>query len=272
MINNIKQFTNSPYYFVTCGTTDKTVKIWLATQNGSWNLKRTYFGHSQGVYGLEIINDALIASGSLDGTIQIWSSLNGALQRKIDSNGAYVFMSLKLLSNGVYLASGLLTGNINIYSIATGILIATMIGHTGTVTVLSLITSNLLASAGQDKTVRIWDPTTYGPIFTLNGHNETIWGLKVISSDILASASIDNTVKLWNISSGTLIKTLANHSFRLYNTVDLYIQPNILITGSWDQTIKLWDIDTGQVLRTVNDNNTLYVGSLAVFDLIPTTS
>ena len=83
---------------------------------------------------------------------------------------------------------------------------------------------------------------------------------------------MDNTVKLWNISSGELIKTLANHSYRLYNSVDLYIQPNILITGSWDQTIKLWDKDTGQVLKTINDNNTLWIGSVTVFDLIPTTS
>lgn len=105
------------------------------------------------MYGLEIINDALIASGSADGTIQIWSSLNGALQRKIDSNGAYAFTSLKLLSNGVYLASGLLTGNINIYSIATGNLIANLLGHTRGVYCLSLITSNLLASSGVDKTV-----------------------------------------------------------------------------------------------------------------------
>jgi WD40 repeat protein len=254
---------------------DSTVKVWSATQNGSWNLKRTYSGHSWGVHGLEIINDVLIASCSSDGTIQIWSVTNGALQRKIDTGfgaGHSPFISLKLLSNGVYLASGLLTGNIHIYSIATGNLIANLLGHTNGVYGLSLITSNLLASSGADKTVRIWDTTTFGPLLTLKGHNGNIFGLKLISSDILASASMDYTVILWNTTSGTLIKTLANHSDRLWYSVDLYIQPNIIITGSWDHTLKLWDIDTGQVLRTINDNNTLWIRRVTVFDLIPTTS
>jgi WD40 repeat protein len=56
----------------------------------------------------------------------------------------------------------------------------------------------ILASAGRDKTVRLWDPATGQPTRTLTGHTDWVWGV-AFSPDgrILASASGDRTVRLW---------------------------------------------------------------------------
>jgi len=61
----------------------------------------------------------------------MWSIATGLTSRTINT-GSPVF-SIKLLSNGIYLAAGLGNGNITLYNINTDSLIETLIGHTGRV-------------------------------------------------------------------------------------------------------------------------------------------
>ena len=71
----------------------------------------------------------------------------------------------------------------------------------------------LLASASDDKTVRLWDPATGASRGTLEGHSHWVSAV-VFSPDggLLASASYDNTVKLWDIKTGTIIQQI-EHSY-----------------------------------------------------------
>jgi WD40 repeat protein len=60
----------------------------------------------------------------------------------------------------------------------------------------------LLATAGWDRTVRLWDVATGQPHGTpLTGHTGTVTGV-VFSPDgqLLATASNDRTVRLWDLS------------------------------------------------------------------------
>jgi len=60
----------------------------------------------------------------------------------------------------------------------------------------------LLASAGRDQTVRLWETATgqpHGPPFT--GHTNTVWAVAFSpDGESLASASADSTARLWNPS------------------------------------------------------------------------
>ena len=109
-INRIKQSPFNNQYVATCSR-DRTVKIW--NPNTNWTLIRTFTGHSSSVYALEWINEQSIASGSNDLTMQIWSISTGSIQRTI--NVGDEVWSLKLMSNGFYLACGTGNGPINIY-------------------------------------------------------------------------------------------------------------------------------------------------------------
>ena len=255
-----------PNGFVATCSYDFTAKIWNVTTTNnkmSWNLIRTYT-HTNWVNAIEYISTNTMASGSYDSTIQIWSISTGATQMTINP-GNYV-TSLKLFSNGFYLAAGLNSGKINIYNINNGgSLVSTLTGHISGVNDLALIDSNLLASSGED--VRIWDLTTNTNKFILTGHTNQVVGLKLVSSDTLASGSLDKTIKMWNTTSGTLIRTLANHTNKIWWSVDMLISNQILLSSSYDGTIKMWNIFTGQVLKTINAGLLIY--SLAVLNPPP---
>ena len=225
---------------------DTLVKIW----DSNWNLLLTYNGHTDIVAGLENIDSDIMASGSCDKTIQIWTISAGEKIRTI--NASLAVWSLKLLSNRNNLACGLDNGNINIYNINTGGLITILLGHTSWIMDFVLISSrNLLASSSynSDTTVRIWDLTTNTNKFIFSGHTSNVFGLKLISSDILASGSEDMTVKLWNITDGTLIRTFSNHTGAICWSVDM-LNEQTVVSGSYDKTIKKWNYQTGQCMDT----------------------
>ena len=62
---------------------------------------------------------------------------------------------------------------------------------------------NLLASAHQDKTVRLWSISENKPVSTLSGHKDRVRSVR-FSHDgkLIASGSEDRTVKIWDVASG----------------------------------------------------------------------
>jgi WD40 repeat protein len=71
----------------------------------------------------------------------------------------------------------------------------------------------LLASGSDDKTIKLWDPTTGALKHTLEGHSDSVWSV-AFSQDgqLLASGSHDKIIKLWDPTTGALKHTLGGHS------------------------------------------------------------
>jgi WD40 repeat protein len=251
-INRIKQSPFSADFVASCSDYS-TVKIWNATTatNSDWNLIRTYTGHTNPVYGLEWIDQDTIASGSNNKEIQLWSRITGLTIRTINTDSEVY--CLKMLLNGVHLASGLGNSQIKIYDKNDGSLFRTLTGHSGLINNLALTNNgNLLASSSADSKVCIWDLTTTNPLkFTLTGHGSPVYGLKMISNDILASGSEDNSIKLWNIANGNQIRALPNTN-KIYWSVDLLNDAVTLVSGSAGQKIELWNVNNGSLLRSID--------------------
>ncbi|ODV38090.1 nSTAND1 domain-containing NTPase [Microcystis aeruginosa] len=121
---------------------------------------------------------------------------------------------------------------------------------------------NTLASADDNKTIKLWNLKTGKKITTLTGHTYYVKSVS-FSPDgkILASGSSDNTIKLWNVETGEEIRTLKGHNNVV---VSMKYSPNgkTLASGSNDKTIKLWNVETGQEIRTLKAHNG-YVKSLS---------
>ncbi|MBD1998674.1 serine/threonine protein kinase [Leptolyngbya sp. FACHB-541] len=108
-----------------------------------------------------------------------------------------------------------------------------------------------LASVGQDRNVRLWNPQLGQAKLTLPGHLDFVSAVAFSpKGQFLISGSYDCTIKQWDLKTGPKIRTFAGHS-RAITTVAIHPDGQILASGSDDCTIKLWDLRTGKEIRTL---------------------
>jgi WD40 repeat protein len=118
----------------------------------------------------------------------------------------------------------------------------------------------LLASAGNDATIRIWDTATWAPHHDpLTGHHGWIWSLTALpaapgSAPRLASAGADGTIRIWDPLAGRQTRQpLRGHTdqVRAVTTATSTDGRALLISGSHDGTVRLWHPGTGAPVYTI---------------------
>lgn len=128
------------------------------------------------------------------------------------------------------------------------------IGHSHSVNAVAFSpTENILASGGEDNTVKLWDVATGRLLKTLEGHTNEIYTV-AFSPDgrTLASGSQDHTVKLWEVGTGRLLKTLLDQVSGEVFIVAFSPDGKTLASGNAHGTVKLWDVATGLFLKILD--------------------
>ncbi|MCU0543945.1 MAG: AAA-like domain-containing protein [Oscillatoriaceae cyanobacterium Prado104] len=209
------------------------------------------------VYGMSFSRDGrLLASANKDNTIKIWN-LDGQLLRTLSGHNNSVY-NVSFSPNGRLLASGSSDNTVKVWSIETGALVNILKGHTDTVYSITFNPDGkTLASGSGDKTVKIWS-IAGKELKTLNAHSDVITSVS-FSPDgkTLASASLDKKIKLWN-SDGSLNITLKGHRSPVYG-VRFSPDGKTLASASGDATVKLWSRE-GSELMTFNGHTTGLLG------------
>ena len=194
----------------------------------------------------------IIASGSSDNTLRLWSAENGQEIKSLTAHTNFV-KSLAFSPDGKILASGSNDKTIKLWNVENGQELKTLSAHGDLVnSVIFSPDGKMLASGSSDKTIKLWNVVSGQEIKSLIGHSSYISSV-VFSPNgkILASGSWDSTINLWNIKSGQQIKSLAtNHNgFFKLDFVRLSLDGKILASKG-NETIKLWSVETGQLLKS----------------------
>jgi len=130
---------------------------------------------------------------------------------------------------------------------------AVLEGHQGWVNgvcPVSVTGKNLLASAGGDGTVRIWDPVTGLLRAVLEGHQGWVYAVcpvTVAGKQMLASGGVDGTVRVWDPQTGLLRATLEGHQDGVWAVCPVRTAGReLLASAGADGTVRVWDPETGQ--------------------------
>ncbi|MGE5378255.1 MAG: PQQ-binding-like beta-propeller repeat protein, partial [Bacteroidota bacterium] len=110
-----------------------------------------------------------------------------------------------------------------------------------------------LATGGVDKTVHIWDTSTYQNILSIPAHDLDVDSVS-FSPDgkRIATSSDDGTAKIWDAGDGRLLLILENGRDPV-PVVQFSPDGSQLVTLSADKTIRFWDASSGDLLNSWND-------------------
>jgi WD40 repeat protein/tRNA A-37 threonylcarbamoyl transferase component Bud32 len=111
---------------------------------------------------------------------------------------------------------------------------------------------NLLASAGYDRVVKLWDLAGRRVQRSLVAHAAAVCGLS-FSPDgrTLASGSVDGTIVLWDVGSGAELRALHGDAYS-FSRIQFSPDGQTLAAGGQAGLLKMWDVATGKERRPLD--------------------
>lgn len=169
-------------------------------------------GHKAAIKAIAVAPDAsLIATGSQDGVVALWEMNTKSKWRDLP-------------------------------------------GHTDEVNALVYFTdkdgNGLLASAGSDRTIIVWNTSADPP--TVKHKIDAGAGVFALAASedgkTLYSAGDDHLMRRWDATTGKPAGTFKGHDGAV---VSLFLQRDTLISASLDRTVRIWDINTNKQIRAL---------------------
>lgn len=147
-------------------------------------------------------------------------------------------------------------------------------GHTMEIRALAFnADGTLLATGGDDQTVRVWDTATGRELHTLKADDRLRVEAVAFSPDgkLLASAGWDATVRLWNPATGKLVRKFEAGDPDNDSVRGIAISPDgkklivvgMLVPAGDNEPIRIFDLASGKSERTVDSKITNGLFSVA---------
>lgn len=204
------------------------------------------------ITAIAIAPDGQSTARATFGQIEISSEDGTTTEINDDELGKVNALAFSADSSRLLVASGQTGayGRAAIYATDTGQLVRQFSGHRDTLyAAVYSPDESLIATAGYDQTILIWNANTGEVVRELTGHNGAIFDL-AFSPDgvVLVSACADETLKVWNVEQGTRLDTLSQPEGEVF-AVAVTGDGKHIVAGSADNRLRVWRLKSIQSAR-----------------------
>lgn len=254
-------------HWIATGAKDNTARLWrIDPSNSSFTCHTTFEGHAESIGAIALPHQAppegspafkspldhppsYLLTGSQDRTVKRWD----------------IQTSMRKAPRAVY----------------------TRLAHDKDINAIDINhTSQLFASASQDKNVKIWSVEEGEVQGILRGHKRGVWSVRFAPKDtpsiigesgpaagkgLILTGSGDKTIKIWSLSDYTCVRTFEGHTNSVLKVAWLGLpkaddrgKKHVQIaSAAGDGLVMVWDASTGETSCTL-DNHEDRVWALTV--------
>jgi serine/threonine protein kinase len=197
------------------GSEDGTLKLYDLTDGA---LKHSPTKHKGPIWGIDYhpTDDTQFVTASGDGTVKLWKLNNNSLTDQDVFRGASGVRAVAYSPDGLFLAIGEWNGRVSVFHVAElGKPLEVekkpfvVYEHGSSLTGLVFSPTGcggefVIATAGSDKTAKLWRGNQTDQFATLNGHFGPVYAVAFDKDGKqVATAGWDKTIRLWNADDGT---------------------------------------------------------------------
>ncbi len=181
--------------------------------------------------------------GDTNGQIKIYNSSSLSLVNSLQAHSDYINRIKQSPFNKNYVATCSDDNTVKIWNVSSSLswtLITTYSQHSSDVEALEWLDKDNLASAGWDRTIKLWSATT-GQTKQIIQTNQVVYSLKLLNTNIHLASGLDNgDINIYNINDGNLVSSLEGHTDWVRDLVQL--SADILASSSRDETVRIWNL------------------------------
>lgn len=234
---------------------DPSVRLWEVSSGRELAVSQ---GHNGRVTTLAFSpNGQILASGSSDKSVRLWDAKSlAALRAASNFPDAIKYIAFNDTGQQLFVLSNDLVA----LDINTGQIALELPGHINKVNSIAISPNGrLLASASEDRSLRLWDLANGHQIRVLRGHTGSVNCVAFSpNGQLLASASSDKSVRLWDVKSGHETAALQPGT-DFAQAVAFSPDGRLLAIGTGgsysdkekDNSVRIWDIESRSELRAL---------------------